>query len=126
MTAVEVQDLIDDIPCDLCYMSPGMVPYAVLAAMLDVANGTPVPETTQGLIAEANCLFCVVPAGMVPFLQIQALRNISSGGGGSGSVTCGVSDPVAAPTVACALHYRTDNGAVWFWNGAAWVQLIAP
>jgi hypothetical protein len=128
VTQAEIQELIDDVPCDLCYMSPGLAQYAILAAMLDIANGDSVPATTQALISEANCLLCMVPPGLVPYLQIQALRNISSGGSGSGSgsVTCGVADPVAAPTVTCALHYRRDNGALWMWNGAAWIQLIAP
>lgn len=83
MTAAEVQELIDGIPCDLCYLLPGnMVNYAILAALIDVANGDPVPESTQELIAESNCLICMVPPGLVPYLMIQAIRGITGGGGG--------------------------------------------
>jgi len=131
MTADEVQTLIDSVPCDLCNSPPGLQPYLVLAAMIDIANGTPVPETTQGLITEANCLLCMVPSGLVPYLMVQALRDISSGGGGGGGGTGGVicftgADPVAAPTNPCTLAYRTDDGSLWKWNGAAWGQLLGP
>lgn len=127
MTADEVQTLIDGIPCDLCNAPPGLAWYLVAAALIDVANGEPVPETTQGLISEANCLICLVPPGMLPYLMIQAIRNISSGGGGSGGgVTCSNADPVAPPSGSCGLHYRNDNGALWKWNGATWDQLLGP
>ena len=130
MTADEVQTLIDSVPCDLCNSPPGLQMYLVLAAMIDIANGDPVPETTQGLITEANCLLCMVPPGLVPYLMVQALRDISSGGGGggggSGSVLCGAVDPVAAPSGTCGLYYRTNDGSLWKWNGAAWQALLGP
>ncbi len=129
MTATEVQDLINDIPCDLCNAPPGLAWYLVLAAMVDLANGDPVPETTQELISEANCLLCLVSPGMVPYLMIAALREISSGGGAGGGsgVTCGIGDPVAAPIGTCGVYIDNTNPAapeVWVWNGVAWVAVI--
>lgn len=126
MTAAEVQTLIDGIPCDLCNAPPGLAWYLVAAALIDAANGNPVPDTTQELITEANCLICLVPPGMLPYLMIQAIRGISGGGGSGGGVTCSTADPVAAPSGSCALHYRTDNGSLWKWNGAAWQALLGP
>ena len=122
MTADEVQTLIDSVPCDLCNSPPGLQPYLVLAAMIDIANGNPVPETTQGLITEANCLLCMVPPGLVPYLMVQALRDISSGGGGGsgGGVTCGAGAPVAAPSSACALYVDTTTGTIYSYYGGAW------
>lgn len=75
MTGAEIQALVDDIPCDLCNISPGLAPYAVLAALIDVSTGNPVPDTTQELLTEANCLTCLVPPGLVSALMIQAIRN---------------------------------------------------
>lgn len=120
--------MVNEVPCDLCNSPPGLQWYLVLAAMIDIANGDPVPETTQELVTEANCLLCLVPPGLVPYLMVQALRDISSGGGvgGTGGVTCSTADPVAAPANACTLHYRTDNGSLWKWNGAAWEALLGP
>jgi len=126
MTAAEVQTLIDDVPCDLCNAPPGLAMYMVAAALIDVSNGDAVPESTQELISEANCLLCLVPPGLLPYVMIQAIRGITTGGGGgTGGVTCSAADPVAAPANACTLHYRTDNGNLWMWDGAAWVALIA-
>lgn len=98
MTAEEVQALIDAVPCDLCYMSPGMAQYAALAAMIDIANGDTVPATTQELVAEANCLICMVSPGLVPYLMIQALRNISGGGTGSSCCHSGTGSPEGVVT----------------------------
>lgn len=126
MTAAEVKTLIDSVPCDLCNSPPGLQMYLVLAALIDVANGDPVPDTTQGLITEADCLLCMVPPGLVPYLMVQAIRGISGAVISGGGVSCSTADPVAAPTGTCGLHYRTDDGSLWKWNGAAWGQLLGP
>ncbi len=121
MTATEVQDLINDIPCDLCNAPPGLAWYLVLAAMVDLANGDPVPETTQELISEANCLLCLVSPGMVPYLMIAALREISAGGGvGGGGVECSVGVPVSTPSSACALAVDSNDGTIYVWRNGAW------
>ena len=124
MTADQVQSLINDVPCDLCNAPQGLELYLVLAAMIDLANGDPVPETTQGLIDEANCLLCLVSPGLVPYLMIAALREISSGGGGGGGATCGVVNPVATPSGSCGLYINTVAQSLWYWSGSAWVALI--
>ncbi len=125
-TADEANALIAAAKCDLCYLPPGLEMYAILAALIDVANGGTVPDA-QTLASEANCLLCYLTPGMVPYAILQAIRGISSGGGGSsGGVTCGTTNPVAAPTGTCALYYRTDDGSLWKWNGAAWGQLLGP
>lgn len=125
MTQAEVQELLDDVPCDLCNAPPGLAQYMVLAAMIDVANGDPVPETTQSLISEASCLLCMVPPGLVPYLQIQALRNITGGGGvGQQEVYTGAAPPAAPddPTKP-ALFFPTGGGTLFQWDVASqtWV-----
>lgn len=119
MTAEEVQTLINDVPCDLCNSPPGLQWYLVLAAMIDVANGDPVPTTTQGLITEANCLLCLVPPGLVPYLMVQALRDISGGGGGGG-IQCTVGIPVAAPTSDCAIAIDENDGTLYLYYSGSW------
>ena len=120
MTSEEVQTIVSEIPCDLCNAPPGLAMYMVAAAMVDLANGNPVPMTTQELISESNCLLCLVSPGMLPYLMITALRQISSGGGGSGGVTCGVGAPVAAPSGTCALYIDTSTGALYHYYSGAW------
>lgn len=134
MNAAQVQTLIDNVPCDLCNAPPGLAWYLVLAALLDVANGEPVPSDTQTLITEANCLLCLVPPGLVPYLMIQAIRGISTGGGtgGAGGVYRGIGDPngVVTSTTTAALYYDESSGAFWDFTGVAntntgWVELLA-
>jgi hypothetical protein len=121
MTAEEVQTLIDGVPCDLCNSPPGLQMYLVLAAMIDIANGNPVPDTTQGLISEVNCLLCMVPPGLVPYLMVQALRDISSGGGGGGGgISSGVGPPVAAPASSPALYIDENTGTIYSYYAGAW------
>jgi len=123
MTAAQVQTLIDSVPCDLCNAHPELQWYLVLAAMIDIANGDPVPTTTQGLITEAECLFCLVPPGLLPYLMVQALRDISSGGGGgaaAGAMPCTVGIPVAAPSTPCALAVDSVDGTIYEYYAGAW------
>lgn len=49
----------------------------------------------------------------------------SSGGVSSRQILSGTVDPTTAPAVSPAIYVRTDVGALWFWNGAAWVLLLA-
>src|SRR6266446_7007721 len=94
-TADEANALIADAKCDLSCLPPGLVSYAILAALIDVANGKAVPDATT-LASEANCLMCVLSPGMVPYAILQAIRNLTSGGGGLSGVTCGSGVPVTA------------------------------
>src|ERR1041384_5520300 len=108
-TADEASALLADAKCDLSCLPPGLVWYAILAALIDVSNGVAVPDAST-LASEANCLLCVIPPGAVPYAMLQAIRGISGGGGGGGggNVLCGTSDPSAAPSGTCSLYYRTD------------------
>jgi hypothetical protein len=80
----------------------------------------------QTLIDAAKCFMCL------SISQLQSINtyllcmtyNAGGGGGGSGCVECGIVNPTVAPASNCCIYYRTDNGAVWFWNGAAWIPLI--
>lgn len=127
-TAIDPTQFLEAAKCSFQCIPPGMIWYAVLAALSDVANGDPVPTDTNEIIDEARCLSQCIPAGFLPYAILAAVSGISTGGGGggSGSVLCGAADPVAAPTGTCGLYYRTDNGSLWKWNGAAWEALIGP
>lgn len=125
-TAVEAQPLITEANCLLCKIPPGAVWYVVLAVIDLINSGDTVPTDPDELMSAARCLQCEVPPGLVPYLILQSLIDFSGGGGGGGTggVTCSTADPVAAPANSCTLHYRTDTGSLWMWNGAAWVALI--
>lgn len=134
MTAAEVQELINEVPCDLCNSPPGLQWYLVLAALVDVANGDPVPTTTQGLVDEANCLLCLVPPGLVPYLMVQAIRGISAGGGGTGGAgIVGTGSPEGVVTAEPGTLYADDTtpGAAGVWikmsgsGNTGWENVIA-
>lgn len=104
--------------CDLC-IPPGMVWYAVLAAVIDATNGDTVPDA-QTLMSELGCLTCV-PPGMVPYVILQALRSGGLGGGGSGGgVASGAGPPVADPGETAALYIDTNDGTLYMWYSGAW------
>lgn len=129
MTADEVQTLIDGVPCDLCNSTPGLAMYMVAAALIDLSNGQPVPDTTQGLISEANCLFCLVPSGLLPYVMIQAIRGISAGGSGGGG-EAGVGSPEGVVTAdPGTTYYDTASGDFYVKETGAgntgWVLLIS-
>lgn len=124
MTSEEVQDLINDIPCDLCNAPPGMAWYLVLASFLDLANGDPVPMTTQALIAEANCLFCQVPPGMVPYLLVNAARQISTGGSGASCCHEGSGPPAAGLGSSGNVYTDTTNRDFYVNVGGTWTLFV--
>lgn len=93
----------------------------ILLALDPMADTSP-----NALVAAAKCYACA--PGFYPLFELGLLlliANSISGGGASG-VTCGTADPVAAPSGTCGLYYRTDNGSLWKWNGAAWEEIIGP
>ena len=131
-TADEANALIADAKCDLSCLPPGLVWYGILAALLNVSNGNPVPDATT-LASEANCLMCVLSPGMVPYAIIQAIRGISTGGGGGtgGAGVQGVGSPEGVVTATVATMYRdTSTDALWWKNSGAgntgWVQITGP
>lgn len=115
--------LITQANCMFCVIPPGMIQYAILAALIDVGNGDPVPSDPNELIAEAKCLECVIPNGFLPYAILAAISNIS----GSGSGTIQVYEnrdpaPPDDPTKA-ALNEPTGGGTLTFWSveSQAWV-----
>lgn len=80
----------------------------------------------QTLMTAAACFLCLNPTQLAAINTYLLCQIFSGGGTGGSGITCGTSDPVAAPAGTCGIYYRTDNGAVWFWNGVAWVVLIYP
>jgi hypothetical protein len=118
-TYAEAEALLAAANCDICYMSPGSVWYAIIAALIHIENGEPVPDA-QTLISEIGCLECVISPGMIPYAILQALRGISTGGGVGGSVACGAGAPVAAPSGTCALYIDTNTGALYSYYSGAW------
>ncbi|MBU2249875.1 MAG: hypothetical protein KKD77_24225 [Gammaproteobacteria bacterium] len=127
--ATDVNTLMADVKCYAC-QPPGLWQLLMLGLLKQTAEAVdPMADTTvAGLLEEAKCYACQ-PPGMWQLLALALLKQIAeaggTGGGGTGGVLCGAVDPVAAPTETCAFYYRTDTGAVWYWDGAAWVALIA-
>ena len=81
----------------------------------------------QNIMSEAACL-CSLTTRQVQIATLEVLLEILQAGGvaGESCLLCDTADPVLPPACDCAIHYRTDNGAFWFWNGAAWIQFLAP
>jgi hypothetical protein len=132
MTATEVQTLIDSVPCDLCNAPPGLAMYLVAAALIDLANGDPVPDTTQELITEANCLLCLVSPGLLPYVMIQAIRGISAGGGGGtgGAGVVGTGSPEGVVTAPPGtIFFDSAGDSLWIKESGVgntgWTQLLA-
>lgn len=101
-----------------CCIPKGDLWLGVLAALIVVGNGDPMP-TAEELQADIACLRCSVQSGDVPLLILGAVANITGGAGGGG-VTCGAGAPVAAPSSACALYVDTDTGTIYSYYLGAW------
>jgi hypothetical protein len=125
MATLTVPQLIAATNCDLCKIPPGLLPYAILAGLLDILRGVPVPTDPQTLISEANCLLCALSPGMVPYATLAALRSLSTSGVFN-AVMYGIANPTVPPTSGSGIFYNTATGAVWIWNAAtaAWDPII--
>ncbi len=119
MAAIDPQAAIDAAQ-PWCCVPQGDLWFAVLAALIDVGNGDPVPSTND-LLAQVACLKCAVQSGDLPLLILGAVAGITGGGGSGGGVTCGNGVPVAAPTGSCGLYYDKLTNIIYQWDGAAWV-----
>ena len=123
-TAIDPQPLLDDLKCNFCVIPPGLIQYAILAALVDVANGDPVPSDPQELIDEARCLECTIPPGLVPYAMLSAISNISGGGGGGAQEVYIGRDPLPPddPTKP-ALSFPSGGGTLTQWDvgSASWV-----
>ncbi len=120
MAAIDPQPYITAAQCSWCNIPPGMIWYAVLAALIDVGNGDPVPTDPSAIMEEARCLECNIPPGFVPYAILAAISNISGGGGGGASIQCTVGIPVAAPSGACALAVDSTTGTIYVYSNGAW------
>lgn len=116
--------------CQFACIPPGILGAIKIRLLCAILNGETMACDATTLIEAAKCLECQIPPGMLGAIEVYLLCQIANsgtgGGGGSSGVTCGVVDPVAAPTGACGVYYRTDNKGVWVWTGAAWFPIIAP
>lgn len=113
--AQTAQEIADGSKCYQC-IPAGMQLQALVYFFAQIAGVTD-PQT---IIDGAKCFSCI-PQGMLLQALVYLAGQIASGGAVTGgSVTCSTSDPVDPPTNGCGLHYRTDTGAVFVWDGAAW------
>lgn len=123
MATCSPQALLDDAAA-FAAIPRGMLDVIQTALLCRIAQGLGMSCNAQSLIDDAACFACLSP-GELALVQLQLLCNIATAlSGGSGSifgVICGTSDPVAAPSGACGIYYRTDTGAMFIWTGAAWV-----
>lgn len=94
-------------------------------------NSNPVATCdVSSLLNDARCFECLTPYQNA-LIQSQLLCEILNAGGssGAGCLLCSAaSNPVNPPTCDCALFYRRDTGAMWFWDVGLgqWVLLIGP
>lgn len=128
------QDLMTQAQCIFPCIPIGMSRYVKLALLCAAVNSQTMDCSAQNLINQALCLAKCIPPGMVDAIEISLLctlvNNIAAGGGGgggTGGVICAAAaDPAGAPTNACTLAYRSDNGSLFSWNAglAQWDKLL--
>ncbi len=128
MAALNPQTLIDAAQ-PWCCVPQGDLWLAVLAALIDVGNGDPVPSNANDLLAQVACLKCAVQPGDIPLLILGAVSNITGGGGGGGG-TSGNGSPEGVKTATVGTTYWDIAGqSLWVKNTGAgntgWKQVIA-
>ncbi len=115
MAAQSPQEIAESAKCFSCI--PAGAQLQALVYLFGQIAGVTDPAT---IIEGAKCFSCL-PQGILLQALVYLAGQIASGGSvGGGGVTCSTADPVAAPSGSCAIHYRTDTGAIWIWDGAAW------
>lgn len=122
VAAIDPAPYITAARCTFCNIPPGLIWYAILAALIDIANGDPVPTDTDELLNEARCLQSCIPHGLLPYTLLAAIEALSSGGGlGTQQVFEG-RDPAPPDDVTKpAVNYPIGGGALTQWDGANWV-----
>ena len=111
-------ELLEESRCFDCGISDGAKRAVLIYLFSQIAE---VDMTATELLEASRCLDCGIPDGAKMGVLIYLATQISGGGGGgTGGVTCGTSDPVAAPTNNCTVFYRTDIVRVLAWNGSVW------
>lgn len=111
----------------LCSLDSRAIQQAQLVLLWRLLN----PNTTmtvtdvQTIMQEAACL-CSLTARQVQIATLEVLVEILQAGGiaGESCLLCDNADPVLPPACNCAIHYRTDTGSFWYWDGASWVSFI--
>ena len=117
---LDAETLLDDAKCYISQIDQSLIKYAVLAALIDISEGNPVPSDSDTLMEEAKCLASQIPIGLVDFAILQAVSGITGGGGGgtqvfSGNYGGGV--PPVFPGTSAALAYDLSAPyQIWHWN----------
>jgi hypothetical protein len=122
--ATDANTLLAEAACYDCGTPPGQWQLLKLGLLRQILLASdPVADTSPAALLEAAKCYVCMPPGLWQLLELGLLQQIVAGGGtgGGGGVTCGVVDPVAAPTGSCAIYYRTDTGTIFVWDGAAWL-----
>lgn len=88
--------------------------------LLAVQAGVTDPATIS---ANAACYACI-PNKQDAVLYL--LDQIAGGGSSGSQVTCGDTDPVAAPTGSCVLYFNTESQELFAWDGASWLPVVPP
>jgi hypothetical protein len=109
-----------------CCVPQGDLWLGVLAALIAVGNGDPMP-TADELEEDIACLRCATQSGDVPLLILGAVANITSGTGGGGE--SGAGSPEGVVTANPGTTYFDTTSAI-FWvkrtgaGNTGWYQLV--
>ena len=127
--ACDPATLLSAASCFQC-LTTGEQQLIRIALYCRIANGVTMACDIATLLSESSCYQCL-PAGQLTLLEIALLCTIMTNGagtGGSGGLSDGVVDPVAAPTnpAVTNLYANTVNGTLFIWpaGGAAWTQYV--
>lgn len=120
------QDLVDASRCLAC-LTPYQLELAKTALLCRIAQSHNVAVScdVQTLMNQAACFHCI-SLGELAMIQTQLLCEILNAS--TGCLLCSdSSDPVADPQCTCALFFRKDNAAMWYWDTIthAWIPLLA-
>jgi hypothetical protein len=125
MAVCNPQTLMTEAGCLACLSEKTLLAIAVKLLCTISGMATCNPQT---LMNDAKCFACLGEKQLLAIV-VQLLCNISvdgTGGGGTGGVTCGDVDPVAAPAANCTLYYNRSDSTLWYWdvNDTAWYEMI--
>ncbi len=124
------QNLASLTPCQFSCLNGDLVMAIRIRLLCAILNGETMICDATTLAEAAKCFLPCVSLGLAPSIEIYLLCQIANGGGGGGTggvICAAAADPSGAPTNACTLAYRVDNGKLWYWDagGTAWVPLIS-
>lgn len=124
--AITAADMMEEAAC-LCSLDSRAVQQAQLVLLWRILNPSTAMTVAdvQQIMSEAACL-CSLTSRQVQIATLEVLLEILQAGGigGQSCLLCDTADPTLPPACDCAIHYRTDTGVFWFWDGAAWVPFI--